>query len=285
MAISAFIVPVPAAEPLVGDLRRRYDETAALGVPAHITLLVPFMAPERITVAVLDAARHALSGVRAFPFSLGTVARFPATTYLAPDPPSPFIAMTRALVEAFPEFPSYGGEHDGVIPHLTVAHGSASDADAAAADLRARLNATGPVMTECTSVTLLANASGRWEALHVFRLPVPELRLQYEAAVIELGRETRHMLASGMSEEQVARWVVDQRNQLKQKFRDLTPPSVLARIEAWTQARYGNALGPSADQLHAGGKSWLDIVNAAARPGETPPDVTRPGPAGASNRA
>ena len=45
MPISAFAVKVPAAEPLVGDLRRRYDATVALGVPAHITLLVPFMDP------------------------------------------------------------------------------------------------------------------------------------------------------------------------------------------------------------------------------------------------
>ena len=138
MAISAFAVKVPSAEPLVGDLRQRFDATTKLGVPAHITVLVPFMDPQHITPAVLDRAQHALNRVAAFSFLLDRVARFPETAYLAPEPPEPFIAMTKALVDAFPEFQPYGGEHEGVVPHLTVAHGNPLDADAAAAELQGR---------------------------------------------------------------------------------------------------------------------------------------------------
>ena len=56
MAISAFAVKVPAADPLVAELRAQFDATARLGVPAHITVLVPFMPPQRITPAVLGSA-------------------------------------------------------------------------------------------------------------------------------------------------------------------------------------------------------------------------------------
>jgi hypothetical protein len=43
MAESAFIVCVPEAEPHVAVLRERFDASARLGLPAHITMLYPFM--------------------------------------------------------------------------------------------------------------------------------------------------------------------------------------------------------------------------------------------------
>jgi 2'-5' RNA ligase len=170
MAISAFVVKVPSAEPLVGDLRQGFDATTKLGVPAHITVLVPFMDPQNITPAVLDRAQHALNRVAAFSFSLGRVARFPATAYLAPEPPEPFVAMTKALVDVFSDFQPYGGEHQGVIPHLTVAHGDPSEAGAVAAELQERLDAFGAVKADCASVVLIEDSTGRWEELHVFPL-------------------------------------------------------------------------------------------------------------------
>ena len=97
-----------------------------------------------------------------------------------------------------------------------------------------------------------------------------DLRSQYEAAVAELQKATSSMLASGSSEEEVARWAVPQRNRIKSQFRELTPPGALATIELWTLARYGHVLGPSVEQLRACGKSWMDIVTAASRPGKKP---------------
>lgn len=171
MAICAFVVKVPAAEPLAGELRRRYDATVALGVPAHITVLVPFMDPARVTPDVLARAQQALERTASFAFSLTRVGRFPDTAYLAPEPAAPFIEMTLALVEAFPDFPPYAGAHEGIVPHLSVAHGSARHAEEAAAELQTRLGASGAVHASCTEVTLIENTSGRWQDMHVFRLP------------------------------------------------------------------------------------------------------------------
>src|SRR5712675_2883024 len=60
MAESALIVRVPAAEPHVSGLRARFDPAAALGVPAHVTVLYPFVPPDRITAAVLARVRAAI---------------------------------------------------------------------------------------------------------------------------------------------------------------------------------------------------------------------------------
>jgi 2'-5' RNA ligase len=172
MAMSAFIVKVPEAEFLVRVLRERFDETSNLGVPAHITVLVPFMDPNNITAGVLAQAQNALKRTSAFSFSLSSIGQFSATAYLMPEPTTPFIAMTLALAEAFPDFPPYAGEHRRVVPHLTVANGNAAEADKAADELRLLLEQGGAVRGQCGSVVLIENSSGRWSEMHVFHLPV-----------------------------------------------------------------------------------------------------------------
>ena len=59
-----------------------------------------------------------------FDFTSATAIRFPENSrvlYLRPEPDAPFRAMTRVLVEAFPEHPPYRGKYPDPIPHATVA--------------------------------------------------------------------------------------------------------------------------------------------------------------------
>ena len=78
---------------MVQPFRDRFDPSAALGVPAHITLLYPFIAPERIGADTLDAVAACFRGFAPIAFSLTEVRRFPAETlYLAPAPDEPFRA-------------------------------------------------------------------------------------------------------------------------------------------------------------------------------------------------
>jgi len=106
---------------------------------------------------------------------------------------------------------------------------------------------------------------------------VANLRLEYEQAARNLRAETDTLLSRGVSEEQVGRWAMEQRNQLKTTYRDLTPPVLLAEFEARNVAKYGNSLGPSAEQLLASGKSWKDIIEAASRPGGADLNFSPPG--------
>ena len=129
------------------------------------------MDPADIGPAELERARLALGTVGAFDFTLQTIGRFPTTTYLAPIPAAPFVAMTEALVRAFPAWLPYGGAHPDVIPHLSVSHGDAALADAAEVELAALLRDAGPVQAHCASVLLIENATGRWREMHAFTLP------------------------------------------------------------------------------------------------------------------
>lgn len=170
MAESGFIVCVPEAEAMVGGLRERFDSSARLGVPAHITVLFPFMSPESITASVVQRIEGVLREAQAFEFSLATVARFPTTAYLEPRPAAPFIALTESLAREFPEFPPFGGEFPTIIPHLTVAHGSATESELVEAQLVSSLAMHGPITSVCDSLVLMENSSGTWRQVHVFPL-------------------------------------------------------------------------------------------------------------------
>jgi 2'-5' RNA ligase len=170
MAQTAIIARVPEAEPYVAHLREQFDPSAKLGVPAHITLLYPFMSPERITKAVIEQVRAVASAASAFAFRLTSVRRFPGVLYLAPDPAAPFIALTKALVHQFPEFPPYGGQHDVVVPHLTVAKGGELALSSAEAELLGALPTGAEVASSCSELVLIENSSGPWHQMHLIAL-------------------------------------------------------------------------------------------------------------------
>ena len=70
MSETALIVKVPEAEPLVGGLRDRFDPVARLGVPAHVTILYPFMPVAAIDAAILETLRRIAASTRAFAIAL-----------------------------------------------------------------------------------------------------------------------------------------------------------------------------------------------------------------------
>jgi hypothetical protein len=168
---SALIIAVPEAEPLVKVLRECFDWSAAQGVPAHITILYPFMPPDKITPEVLADLREFFAQFEAFEFALTETRRFPTVLYLAPSPDGPFKALTQAVVERYPDFPPYGGEYADVTPHLTIA--DRLEAEQLDDFEREFINQHGsqlPVRVKANEVVLIENTSGRWETRETFKL-------------------------------------------------------------------------------------------------------------------
>ena len=120
---SALIVAVPEAEPVVAAHRDRLDRAASWGVPAHVTVLYPFLPPERIDERVRAVLGQVSAAVPAFFLTLGRLCWFgDQVLWLAPDPPGPFRALTAAVTARFPGVPPYGGRFEDVVPHLTLGH-------------------------------------------------------------------------------------------------------------------------------------------------------------------
>lgn len=170
MATTALIIEIPEAEPVVGELRRLFDPTALQGVPAHVTVLVPFIDGAAIQTSDIDRLKWLFEEVREFRYAFRRVARFPDATYLAPEDASPFVKLTQAVVAAFPEYPPYGGAFPEVIPHLTVAHGLTSGLDEAAERVQAWAIAGQSIFGKCREVLLLEQCGNSWQALQRFQL-------------------------------------------------------------------------------------------------------------------
>ncbi|MGI8900594.1 MAG: 2'-5' RNA ligase family protein, partial [Nocardioides sp.] len=110
------------------------------GVPAHITLLGPFVSLESLTDGVLDELAVLFADVTPFTFTLTGVHRFPGGgVYLAPEPAQPFRRLTLALFDRFPEHPPYGGAFDDVVPHLSLPLPDGGNEWSLPADLGVRL--------------------------------------------------------------------------------------------------------------------------------------------------
>jgi hypothetical protein len=156
---SAVIVTVPEAEPVVGELRLRHTHDAPLGVPAHVTLLYPFVPAERVG-EVEERLAGLLHGQAAFDAAFARTARFPDVLYLDPEPAEVFTALTEAIAGEWPEHPPYVGAHETVIPHLTVAESEDGGLlDRIADEVEPRL----PVRTRVAAATLIvADERGRW---------------------------------------------------------------------------------------------------------------------------
>jgi len=166
-AQSAVLVPVPEAEQAAGGHRGRLDRAAAWGVPAHVTVLYPFVAPSAITAAVVAGLADAVGSVGAFDCEFAATAWFGREVlWLAPRPDEPFRALTRAVSAAFPGYLPYGGAYDEVVPHLTIGDrpaGGVTELRAAEADVLRWL----PIQARVSRVWLMTGnaAPGSWQTM------------------------------------------------------------------------------------------------------------------------
>jgi 2'-5' RNA ligase len=152
---TALIVEVPEAEAQVGDLRLQHDWSAARGVPAHITILFPFVDGEDMDE---DAVAELVAKFRAFDFELDRVERFEdGVLWLHPNPSAPFADLTAAVWQRWPDHAPYEGLHDEPIPHLTVS------------DSPIEVSFQLPIAAHAHEVTLIEEApDGRWAARRRF---------------------------------------------------------------------------------------------------------------------
>ena len=174
MTGSALVFLVPEAEALVKPFRDRHDPSAAAGMPAHITLLYPFRAPNAIDASVLDGLQQCFASFAPFAFALTATRRFEspeAVLYLEPEPAAAFRALTEAIYERHPETPPYGGRHADVIPHLSVAQvEDRPQLDAIAEHFAPAATAMLPIRAMAAEVALMDTRSGRWQVRTTFAL-------------------------------------------------------------------------------------------------------------------
>ncbi|GAA2642831.1 2'-5' RNA ligase family protein [Streptomyces lunalinharesii] len=164
---TGLIVRIPEAEAAVRTWRERFDPSARAGVPAHVTVVFPFLDESRVEGRVHQALADVLGGHHSFDLRFERCGRFPGVLYLAPEPDAPLLRLTEALTDRWPEAPPYGGAFTEVVPHLTVADGPD---DAVLDEIEAALRAELPFTARVSSVDLMVHDGVRWQLRAAFGL-------------------------------------------------------------------------------------------------------------------
>jgi 2'-5' RNA ligase len=168
---TALIVPVPEIEPIVGRFRALHDPVAAAGVPAHVTVLYPFLPPARMSTDVVRTLGELFSTIAAFDAEFAETGRFPGVLYFAPALDAPFRNLTERVFDTYPEAPPYGGQFSDIVPHLTIAHADdPAQLDGIAAEVAAAAQDNVPVRAVIRDVVLIEKVGGRWRTRMRFPL-------------------------------------------------------------------------------------------------------------------
>jgi hypothetical protein len=163
------MVVVAEAEPVVARLRFQLDPVARLGVPAHVTVLFPFIPASGIRDDVMVRLAALFRTVPAFTHNFVRTAWFgDQALWLDSDAAAVFRSLTQLVWSAFPAYPPFEGRFDEVVPHLTIAdHGPVDEMQAAERTVQRHL----PINAITQAVTLMVEQpSGRWDAAESFSL-------------------------------------------------------------------------------------------------------------------
>lgn len=165
---TGLVLVLEDALPALAAARRELaPELCARGIPLHLTILYPFAPAAEVDAALprLDAVlgRHAPLAVE-----LTAVETWPGAVFADAAPSPRLRALLDDVLAAFPEHPPYGGEHDEVHPHVTLAVPTEGDEAAVAARARALLGDALPCTARVDGVALVEELEpARWRVREV----------------------------------------------------------------------------------------------------------------------
>jgi hypothetical protein len=109
--MSTILAPVPFAGEAVESIRREWDWSASLGVPAHITLLGPFLHPNEITSIVIERLEKLVSDCTAIAIELDRLALIGHTACLLPRDGRAVAELSAHLERAWPAVRGRDSQH------------------------------------------------------------------------------------------------------------------------------------------------------------------------------
>jgi 2'-5' RNA ligase len=172
---TALVLHIASADALTQEARAAHDPSASEGMPAHVTLLYPFMPFAELTQADIAKLNATCRQHDRIDVTFSALGRFPGVLWLAPEPALPIRNLTLALCAAFPDWLPYGGDVDMIVPHLTLAHLSGSDAEPRlnhiATSFMTKAQGQLPLRQSVLWVSLFDRAQGgRWREVSGFPL-------------------------------------------------------------------------------------------------------------------
>ena len=114
------MTPPEADQTLIAWRRRFHAEAVGRGLPAHLTVLYPFVPVAELTPGLEAELRSLYASVPSFAYALTHVRSFPDCAWLEPEPSEPFRRLIATTCARFPDYPPYGDRDFEPVPHCTV---------------------------------------------------------------------------------------------------------------------------------------------------------------------
>ena len=159
---SAIILPFPELSPMVDVWRTASVDVAEKGVPPHITLLYPWRSGA-VSRADIDLVVQACQKTARFIVLFNCVDYFSGgAVYLGLEDNRDVLALMQSIWQVFPESPPYAGQHDGSIPHLTIAQTNPASVSVDSGEISQALEAELPVTANVDHVAIISQDSNGW---------------------------------------------------------------------------------------------------------------------------
>lgn len=155
---TGLVIPVPAADEALAWVSGWYPEAVRDGVPAHLSLLYPFLAAGDLDAGVLTALREVFDHQPPMRVVLSRCRRRGGFVYLVPEPVAPLRDLIGALRSDWPAPVAHRGLGEEVEPHVTVAMGVA---ERTAAVIQREASESLPLTVELSEAWLVV-LRGRW---------------------------------------------------------------------------------------------------------------------------
>ena len=114
-------IPVPEADPLLTAVGERFPEAVRAGVPAHVSVLYPFLPAVALDDRVAGALWELFAQQPVMSVQFAECYRRSEFVALRPDPVQGLRQLTNAVRARWPDLVPYEGAHGDIEPHLTVA--------------------------------------------------------------------------------------------------------------------------------------------------------------------
>lgn len=163
---TALVIPVPAADALLGSVENRHPGTVRAGVPAHVSLLWPFVGAAELDERVTEGLSELVAGHGPMPVEFGECYRRGGFIALRPDPIEGLTELTRRTHDRWPALLPYEGRYGDVEPHLTIATRASEET---AVTIEQEVSEQLPISAELCEVWLMAFEK-RWTLRRRFAL-------------------------------------------------------------------------------------------------------------------
>jgi 2'-5' RNA ligase len=162
---TGLVLALPALDASLRRWRRR-DPAARLGMPAHVTLIYPFMDSRSVDDDVRARLRDLSASLPPLELQFDRIGDFRGGLWLELAEPRGVLGLISALAEAFPDWPPYGGAFETPVPHLTIAQAP----EPLLAPMRREVPRVLPLAARAEAVSLYARFDEGWVPIERFAL-------------------------------------------------------------------------------------------------------------------